>query len=104
MSNNDKTKGGCCCTSPTPGLRMLTFPDGIRLAVFGLDKIFAAVYDEGREVNTDTAAEIVKRLAVNNYIASSARQKGMAVNDQEVLSQKCLALFNPWTNQMILLY
>jgi len=75
MSNNDKTKGGCCCTSPTPGLRMLTFPDGIRLAVFGLDKIFAAVYDEGREVNTDTAADIVKRLAVNNYIASSARQK-----------------------------
>jgi hypothetical protein len=75
MSNYNKPQGTCCCTPPTPGLRMLTFPDGTQSGVFGLDEIFAAVYAEGRLVGPETTEEIVERLAAKNYIAPSARQR-----------------------------
>jgi hypothetical protein len=67
--------GATCCAPTTPGFRMLTFPDGTQSGVFGLDEIFAAVYSESMPVSTDTAREIVERLAARNYIASSVRQR-----------------------------
>jgi hypothetical protein len=54
---------------------MLTFPDGTQSGVFGLDEIIAAVYQEGRQVNADTAAEVVERLGVKNYVGPSVRQR-----------------------------
>jgi hypothetical protein len=63
MSDYDTPIARCYYTPPTPGLRMLTFPDGTRSGVFGLDEILTAVYAEGRQVSPDTAEEIVERLA-----------------------------------------
>ena len=75
MSDYDAPKGTCCCTPPTPGLRMLTFPDGTQSGVFGLEEIFAAVCAEGRQVSADTTEEIVERLTAKNYIAPTVRQQ-----------------------------
>ncbi len=73
--SDEAPKGMYCCVPPTPGLRMLTFPDGSQTGVMGLNEILAAVYDEGRQVSRETAEEIVERLAVKNYILSSVRQE-----------------------------
>ncbi len=73
--SDEVPKGMYCCVPPTPGLRMLTFPDGIQAGVMGLDEILAAIYDEGRQVSRETAEEIVERLAVKNYISASVRQE-----------------------------
>ncbi len=75
MAAYDPAQGPFCCRPPTPGLRMLTFPDGTQAGVLDLNEILAAVYEEGRQVSTDTAEEIVERLAVKNYIIPSARKQ-----------------------------
>ncbi len=73
--SDEVPKGIYCCVPPTPGLRMLTFPDGTQAGVMGLGEILAAVYEEGRQVSRETAEEIVERLAVKNYILASVRQE-----------------------------
>ncbi len=70
---NSGDKGGSCCAPPIKGLSRLTFFDGTHVQVNGLNDILAALYAEGRQVNSDTAAEIVDRLKQENYIPSSAR-------------------------------
>lgn len=74
-SDDNKYQGMYCCTVPMDGVRMLTFPDGTKSGVFGLNEILAAVYLEGRGVTDDTAEEIVERLSAKSYIVPSARQK-----------------------------
>jgi len=74
MADEDQ-KSTYCCVPPTPGLRVLTFPDRSQVGVMGLDEILSAVYAEGRQVSAETAEEIVERLAVKNYIIPSARQE-----------------------------
>jgi hypothetical protein len=68
-------KGIYCCVPPTPGRRMLTFPDGSQVGVMGLNEILADVYAEGRQVSEETAEEIVERLSEKNYITPSFRQQ-----------------------------
>ena len=75
MAENDPPIGARCCTPPTPGLRMLSFPDGTRAGVCGLSEIFAAAYREGRPADAETAQEMVERLSADNYVAPSARQQ-----------------------------
>jgi len=75
MAGYDPPIGVRCCTPPTPGLRMLTFPDGTQAGVFGLDEIFAAAYREGRPANGETAQEIVRRLSAENYVAPGVGQQ-----------------------------
>lgn len=74
-SIDDAPMGATCCAPTTPGFRMLTFPDGAQSGVVGLDAIFAAVYSEDMPVSSETAQEIVERLAARNYIAPSVRQR-----------------------------
>lgn len=57
------------------GLNKLTFLDGTYVMVQGLEEIFAGIYAEGRQIDSDTAEEIVNRLERKNYIPSSARQE-----------------------------
>jgi hypothetical protein len=75
MSDKDAPIGTCCCMPTSPGVRRLTFPDGIQVGIVGLDETFAVVYAEGWQVSTDTAEEIVGRLTAKNYISPSARQR-----------------------------
>jgi len=71
MSQDIEKRRYLCCTPSVPGMRVLTFPDGSKAAVVGLDDVLAAVYAEGGQVNAETAEEIVNRLAAKNYIPSS---------------------------------
>lgn len=73
--DKNKYQGMYCCTVPMDGVRMLSFPDGTKSGVVGLDEIFAAVYTEGRAVTAETAEEIVERLSTKNYIVPSVRSK-----------------------------
>ena len=51
---------------------MLKFPDDTRIRVNGLAEILVELYSEGREVNRETAEEIIIRLeALNNFIPQS---------------------------------
>ncbi len=53
---------------------MLKFPDGTNIRVTCLDENLAELYSEGRQVNKETAEEILDRLEKNkNYIPPSAR-------------------------------
>lgn len=75
MSMHTNRRGTGCCGSPTPRIRMLTFPDGSQIGVTGLDDIFEDVYGERKAPDTETATEIVDRLSVKNYIAPTARKR-----------------------------
>lgn len=72
---NNTPKGMYCCVPPTPGRRMLTFPDGSQVGVMGLNEIMADMYAEDRLVSEETAEEIVERLSENNYITPSFRRQ-----------------------------
>jgi hypothetical protein len=72
---SDTPKGMYCCVPPTPGRRMITFPDGTQVGVMGLNEILADIYAENRQVSQETAEEIVDRLSENNYITPSFRQQ-----------------------------
>lgn len=65
----------CCPCSivSVPGVRTLSFPDGSEAGVVGLDRIFAEMRRAGRQPNSETASEIVDRLAQENYVAFVAR-------------------------------
>ena len=53
---------------------MLSFPDGTKIRVIGLDEILADLYAEGRRPNRETVEEILDKLEKNgNYISPSAR-------------------------------
>jgi hypothetical protein len=55
---------------------MLKFPDDAQVRVNGLDEILADLYSEGRQVNQETAQEIINRLETNkNYIPPSDRTR-----------------------------
>ena len=69
--SQDIEKRRYMCTPSMPGMRVLTFPDGTKAGVVGLEDVLAGVYSEGRQVSAETAEEIVSRLAVKNYIPSS---------------------------------
>lgn len=78
-SDKDGPKGLYCCTVPMDGVRMLTFPDGTKSGVVGLNEILSALYLEGREANSETAEDIVERLSVRNYIVPSAKARYAAL-------------------------
>ena len=80
---DDTPKGMYCCVPPTPGRRMLTFPDGSQVGVMGLNEILADMCAEGRQANAKTAEEIVERLSENNYITPSFRQQYCEVLTEE---------------------
>jgi len=67
----DIEKRRCICTPSVPGMRVLTFPDGSKAAVVGLEDILVGIYSEGRQASEETAKEIVSRLGAKNYIPSS---------------------------------
>lgn len=71
---NDTQKGMYSCVPPTPGRRMLTFPDGTQVGVMGLNEIMADMYAEGKQVNEETAEEIVERLSEENYVTPLFRK------------------------------
>jgi hypothetical protein len=55
---------------------MLSFPDGVKVRVNGLDETMADLYSEGRPANKETAEEIIIRLeTAKNYIPSSDRTR-----------------------------
>jgi len=57
---------------PTVSRRTLRFIDGTQVAVIGLDEILAELYAEGRQMDQETAKEMIKRLeAHENYIPTS---------------------------------
>jgi len=57
---------------------MLKFLDDTEVAVNGLDETLAELYAEGRLLNEETVAEIVKRLeAHKNYIPPSDHARGV---------------------------
>jgi len=59
---------------------MLSFPDGTKIRVIGLDEILTDLYSQGRQPNKETAEEILDRLEKNNnYIPASARREYKSV-------------------------
>jgi len=53
---------------------MLKFPDDTQVRVHGLNETMADLYSEDRQMNQETAEEIMKRLeALNNYIPAADR-------------------------------
>jgi hypothetical protein len=55
---------------------MLSFPDGTRIRVTGLDEVLAEFYSEGKQPNKETSEEIIRRLEdQKNFIPSSDRTR-----------------------------
>ncbi len=59
---------------------MLRFPDKTQVRINYLDEVLAEIYSEGRELNKETAEEIIDRLEKHdNYIPASARREYKSV-------------------------
>ncbi len=55
---------------------MLSFPDGTKVRVIGLDEILGELCSDGRQPNKETGEEILNRLEVKkNFIPSSDRAR-----------------------------
>jgi HD superfamily phosphodiesterase len=52
---------------------MITFPDGTKTGIYGLDAVMEEMYREGKPVNDATALEMMERLEGSNYFARSVR-------------------------------
>ena len=52
---------------------MITFPDGTRSGIIGLDAVMEDLYGQGKPVNDATASEMMENLQNYNYIPSSQR-------------------------------
>lgn len=52
---------------------MITFPDGTRTGIYGLDAVMEEMYREGKPANDAAALEMMERLDDSNYFAPSVR-------------------------------
>jgi hypothetical protein len=62
------------CPCNMPGIeetRQLVFPDGGKIRIKGLDRLFEIAYREGKLPDKYAADELVDRLSEENYIPSS---------------------------------
>jgi hypothetical protein len=52
---------------------MITFPDGTKSGIFGLDAVMEDMYRQGKTANDAAAIELIERLENHNYFAPSDR-------------------------------
>jgi hypothetical protein len=52
---------------------MITFPDGTRSGIIGLDEVMEYLYLEGKPATDAVAIEMMEGLESRNYIPSSER-------------------------------
>lgn len=50
---------------------MLTFPDGSKVGIVGLNDVMDDLYHEGQPANLDAASRLIERLEARNYFPSS---------------------------------
>ena len=50
---------------------MITFPDGTRSGIVGLDAVMEDLYREGKPASNATVLEMMERLERHNYFAPS---------------------------------
>lgn len=62
----------CCAPDPAGIVRKLSLPDGFQVGIVGLDMILSAVADLKLVDATAIKAELLKKVAARNYIASGA--------------------------------
>ncbi len=73
MSQDTRPGAAGCCGPSIKGLRRLTFPDGTRVGITGLDEVMERLYRDGRLADARIAADIMEELKSENYFAPSAR-------------------------------
>ena len=69
---NDEHKWGiewAIVQAPVRGVRMITFPDGTKSGIIGLDEVMKYLYQEGKPANDAVASEIIEKLESHNYFA-----------------------------------
>ena len=59
--------------APVRGVRVITFPDGTRSGIIGLDEVMEYLYQEGKQATNAVAEEMMEALESRNYIPSSER-------------------------------
>ncbi len=52
---------------------MITFPDGTKSGIIGLDEIMEDLYRQGKQPSESSAEEILIKAENHNYIPSSQR-------------------------------
>ncbi len=52
---------------------MITFPDGTKSGIIGLDAVMEDLYKQGKTANDTTGLEMIEKLDNFNYIPSSQR-------------------------------
>jgi hypothetical protein len=56
---------------------MLSFPDGTKVRINGLNETMFDLYSEGRPANKETAEEIINRLEIAKYYIPSSDRTHM---------------------------
>jgi len=62
----------CCAPDPAGIVKKLTLPDGFQVGILNLDNILKEVADLNLVDAKTIKAELLKKVAVRNYIASGA--------------------------------
>lgn len=60
----------CCAPDPSGIVKKLTLPDGFQVGIINLDNILLAVADLNLVDAKTIKAELLKKVAASNYIAS----------------------------------
>ena len=62
----------CCAPDPSGKVKKLTLPDGFQVGIINLDNILLAVSDLKLADAKAIKAELLRKVAIRNYIASGA--------------------------------
>jgi replicative DNA helicase len=52
---------------------MITFPDGTKTGIYGMDAVMEDLYHQGKPADAATVEEMMDRLEEHNYFAPSVR-------------------------------
>ena len=73
---NDEHKWGiewAIGQAPVRGVRMITFPDGTKSGIIGLNEVMEYLYQEGKLATDAVAEEMMEALESRNYFPPSER-------------------------------
>jgi hypothetical protein len=59
--------------SSVRGIRMITFPDGTKSGIKGLDMLMEELHRQGKPAVSDTISEMMEILEHDNYFAPAER-------------------------------
>jgi hypothetical protein len=83
MSENLNLGDNCCCKPAFSGLRQITFADGSKEGVIGLEAVMEDLYCQGKPADPAIGMAILELLKKQNYFAPAAHPQYAEIFSRE---------------------